>query len=75
VQAFAGRTIDVHMHVPDFVVLAHSFGAHAESTGNIDELPRLIHEGLARSGPTVIEVRMEGRVDELIGIVPWLHGE
>ncbi|MGE5191529.1 MAG: thiamine pyrophosphate-binding protein, partial [Deltaproteobacteria bacterium] len=75
VQAFDGRSIDVHMHVPDFVALAHSFGAHAESTHNIDDLPRLIHEGLARTGPTVIEVRMEQRVDELIGIIPWLHGE
>jgi acetolactate synthase-1/2/3 large subunit len=74
-QAFGGRTIDVHMHVPDFVALARSFGAHAETTGKIDELPRLIQAGLARSGPSVIEVRMEGRVDELIGIVPWLHGE
>src|SRR5262245_40065824 len=74
-QAFAGRTIDVQMHVPDLVAVARSFGAHGESTGNVDDLPRLIHAGLARSGPTLIEVRMEGRVDELIGIVPWLHGE
>jgi acetolactate synthase-1/2/3 large subunit len=74
-QAFSGRTIDVAMHVPDLVNLARSFGAHAESTRNIDELPSLIRAGLARRGPTVIEVRMEERVDELIGIVPWLHGE
>jgi acetolactate synthase-1/2/3 large subunit len=75
VRAFEGRSIDVHMHVPDFVALAHSFGAHAESTHNIDELPRLVHDGLSRGGPTVIEVRMEHRVEELIGIIPWLHGE
>jgi acetolactate synthase-1/2/3 large subunit len=74
-QSFAGRTIDVAMHVPDLVALAQSFGAHAESTGTVDDLPGLIRAGLARSGPTVIEIRMEGRVDELIGIVPWLHGE
>jgi acetolactate synthase-1/2/3 large subunit len=74
-QAFAGRTIDVAMHVPDLVALARSFGAHGESTSNVDDLPGLICAGLARSGPTLIEVRMDGRVDELIGIVPWLHGE
>jgi acetolactate synthase-1/2/3 large subunit len=75
VQAFEGRSIDVHMHVPDFVALARSFGAHAQSTATVDDLPRLIREGFARRGPTVIEVRMEKRVDEMIGIIPWLHGE
>lgn len=74
-QLFAGRTIDVNMHVPDFVALARSFGAHAESTANTDDLPRLIHEGLGRNGPTVIEVQLEHRREELIGVIPWLHGE
>lgn len=74
-QAFDGRSIDVCMHVPDFVALAHSFGAHAETTANVDDLPRMIQEGLVRSGPTVIEVRLEHRVAELIGVIPWLHGE
>jgi acetolactate synthase-1/2/3 large subunit len=74
-QAFDGRSIDVTMHVPHFVPLAHSFGAHGESTDNLDELPRLIQEGLARNWPTLIEVRLEQRVDELISIIPWLHGE
>jgi acetolactate synthase-1/2/3 large subunit len=75
VKAFEGRSIDVQMHVPDLAALARSFGAHAESTHNIDDLPRLIHDGFSRSGPTVIEVRMEHRIEELIGIIPWLHGE
>jgi len=74
-QAFEGRSIDVAMHTPDFVALAHSFGAHGETTANVDELPRLIHEGLARNGPTVIEVRLEHRIDELVSVIPWLHGE
>jgi acetolactate synthase-1/2/3 large subunit len=73
--AFEGRSIDVAMHTPDFVALAHSFGAHAETTANVDELPQLIEEGLARSGPTVIEVRFEHRLDELVSVIPWLHGE
>jgi acetolactate synthase-1/2/3 large subunit len=75
VQSFAGRSIDVHMHTPDFVTLAHSFGAHGVSTSHLDELPRHIAEGLARPGPTVIEVRMHDRVDEMISVIPWLHGE
>jgi acetolactate synthase-1/2/3 large subunit len=74
-QLFEGRTIDVNMHVPDFVALARSFGAYAETTSNTDDLPRLIREGLSRKGPTVIEVQLEHRRDELIGVIPWLHGE
>lgn len=74
-QAFEGRTVDVDMRAPDFMALARSFGAHGASTDNLDELPSLIREGLGRTGPTVIEVRLSGRTDELIAHVPWLHGE
>ena len=75
VQAFEGRSIDVHMQSPDFVKLAHSFGAAGCSTNRLDDLPCLIAEGLARSGPTVVEIRLEDRVDEMISVIPWLHGE
>jgi acetolactate synthase-1/2/3 large subunit len=74
-QAFEGRTIDVDMKSPDFVTLAHSFGAYGISTNDIDSLPRLVTEGLARTGPTVIEVRLHDRVDQMISVIPWLHGE
>lgn len=75
VQAFAGRTVDVHMQSPDFVTLAHSFGAYGISTGDLATLPRLVGEGLARTGPTVIEVRLHDRIDQMISVIPWLHGE
>ena len=74
-QLFEGRSIDVAMQSPDFVKLAHSFGAVGFSTRHLDDLPCLIAEGLARNGPTVIEVRLEDRVDEMISVIPWLHGE
>jgi acetolactate synthase-1/2/3 large subunit len=74
-QAFSGRTVDVRMHSPDFAALARSFGAEGVSTENLDDLPALIEAGFARSGPTIIEVRMSGRDDELISAIPWLHGE
>jgi thiamine pyrophosphate-dependent acetolactate synthase large subunit-like protein len=57
------------------VKLAHSFGAEGFCTRHLDDLPSLIAEGLARSGPTVIEVQLEDRIDEMIGVIPWLHGE
>ncbi len=75
VQLFEGRSIDVDMQSPDFVKLAHSFGALGFSTRHLDELPCLVAEGLARSGPTVIEVQLEDRVEEMISVIPWLHGE
>jgi acetolactate synthase-1/2/3 large subunit len=74
-KLFEGRSIDVCMKSPDFVKLAHGFGAEGFSTRNLDDLPCLIAEGLARNGPTVIEVRLEDRVDEMISVIPWLHGE
>lgn len=74
-QAFEGRTVDVDMHVPDFVALARSFGADAVATENLDELPGLIEARLQGPGPSVIEVRLPGREQELIDVIPWLHGE
>lgn len=74
-QAFEGRTIDVQMQSPDFAALARSCGAQGFSTRTVDELPELIAAGLARSEPTVIEVVLTGRDEELISIIPWLHGE
>lgn len=74
-QAFAGRTVDVTMQTPDFASLARSFGAMGVSTDSLDELPALIEAGLLRRGPTVIEVRMPEKEEELISVIPWLHGE
>jgi acetolactate synthase-1/2/3 large subunit len=74
-QAFEGRTVDVHMQSPDFAALAQSFGARGVSTESLDQLPELIETGLAQQGPTVIEVRLPGRDEELLSVIPWLHGE
>jgi len=75
IQAFSGRTIDVSMRSPNFALLAESMGARGLRTRRVEELPALIAEGLARSGPTVIELMMEDKVDELTAAIPWLHGE
>ncbi|HEY2252198.1 MAG TPA: thiamine pyrophosphate-binding protein [Planctomycetaceae bacterium] len=74
-QLFEGRSIDVSMQSPDFVKLAHSFGAEGFSTRRLDDLPSLIAEGLSRNGPTVIEVLLDDRIEEMISVIPWLHGE
>ena len=74
-QAFQGRVIDTTMHTPDFVALAQSFGATAMVCPDLADLGRLIQEGFARPGPTVIELPFQDRVEQLIAGVPWLHGE
>ncbi|RPI83001.1 MAG: hypothetical protein EHM42_08870, partial [Planctomycetaceae bacterium] len=73
-QAY-GQTIDTSMRSPDFVALAHSFGATGVSTRDIAQLPELIEYGFTQRGPTVIELRLEDRVEEMISVIPWLHGE
>jgi acetolactate synthase-1/2/3 large subunit len=74
-KEFDGRTIDTTMRSPDFAALARSFGAEGVSISELSQLPGLIELGLSRRGPTVIELRMENRVDEMISVIPWLHGE
>jgi acetolactate synthase I/II/III large subunit len=74
-QSFEGRTVDVQMRSPDFAALARSFGAEGVTTGDVETLPNLIAAGLSHRGPTVIEVTLEGREEELISVIPWLHGE
>ena len=74
-QAFAGRTVDTDMWVPDLAALSRCWGAHAEETRNMEELPGLIEAGLARRGPTVIELDLRGRGEEVIASIPWLGTE
>ena len=74
-KSFSGRTIDTEMHVPDFVAYARSFGAHAERAESSNELVSLIESGIARSGPTVIEVPMHEHIDQLIEMIPWLNSD
>jgi acetolactate synthase-1/2/3 large subunit len=69
---YGGRAIATDMHVPDFVALARSFGAHGMRAEQLDDLPELIAQGIRRRGPTVIEVPMHERVDEIIEKIPWL---
>jgi len=74
-QACAGREVDTRMPSPDFVAVARAFGAEGVACSQLAELPALITAGLKRPGPTVIELDLSDRVDELIGQIPWLQGE
>ncbi len=53
---YDGRFIASDLHNPDFVKMADSFGAQGIRATNPDELRKAIRQGLAESGPTLIEV-------------------
>ena len=53
---YNGRFIASDLHNPDFVKMADAFGAQGIRATNPDELRKAIRQGLAESGPTLIEV-------------------
>jgi acetolactate synthase-1/2/3 large subunit len=54
--------------VYDYVGFARSLGARAERCDDPDRLPRLIEEGLARTGPTVLQVNVDPQVTPPMGM-------
>jgi acetolactate synthase-1/2/3 large subunit len=55
---FDGRWSETDLANPDFVALAHAFGAAGERLDGIDTLGASLERAFARSGPTVIELPM-----------------
>ncbi|MBJ3764594.1 5-guanidino-2-oxopentanoate decarboxylase [Maribius pontilimi] len=48
--------IGVHIHTPDFQMLARGFGARATTATTLDDLIAALESAFAASGPTVIEI-------------------
>ena len=71
-KAFEGRSIDTDMQIPDFVALAQSFGAAAQRVADFDDLTSALDAGLKRSGPTVLEIPLADRVEQIKAEIPWL---
>lgn len=55
---YAGRWGEADLTNPDFVALAHAFGAGGERLPAIDALPGAIARALATDGPTLLELRL-----------------
>lgn len=51
-----GADVAVDLVTPDFVALAHAFGAEGERAETPEELGSAVARALAASGPTVIEI-------------------
>ncbi len=55
---FEGRWGEADLANPDFVALAHAFGARGERVAGVDALGAAIARALTADGPTVLELRM-----------------
>lgn len=63
---FDGRRICSDLTNPDFVKMAHSFGASAYRVGSPAELAKILPKAFSESGPTIIEVTITERMP-----TPW----
>ncbi len=61
---FAGRTIGSHLHNPDFVRLAESFGVAARRVKQPHELAGALEAELAAERPALIEVELEAGTEQ-----------
>jgi thiamine pyrophosphate-dependent acetolactate synthase large subunit-like protein len=57
-RLYAGRWGETELANPDFIALAHAFGARGERVPAIDALADAVTRALAADGPTVLELRL-----------------
>ena len=72
---YDGRTVDTDLLNPDFVQFARSFGAYAVRVKDLSDFKSNLRDALAADHPAVIEVLMQDRQEELIGLIGWLQSE
>jgi acetolactate synthase-1/2/3 large subunit len=70
---YEGRIIDVDLHNPDFVEFAKSFGAYGRRVDDLSEFKSIFEEALALDRPSLIEMPMADRQQELIDGIEWLR--
>ena len=68
-----GRTIDTDLSNPDFIEFAKSFGAYAVRVDDIADFKTVLQDALDADCPALIEVPMEDRQEEIIGMIGWLQ--
>ena len=70
-----GRIIDVDLHNPNFVEFAQSFGAYGRRVDDLSEFKSIFEEALSLDRPSLIEVPMVDRQQELIDGIEWLRSD
>jgi acetolactate synthase-1/2/3 large subunit len=71
--AFEGRVIDTDMQTPHIADMARALGARGIRVEDPDRFPAIFADVMGLEGPTVIEVMMQDRRDDIIRQVPWLY--
>ncbi len=74
-KLYGGRLIDTEFPPPDFVALARSLGIDGVRAGDLGHFRKLLADALATNKPSLIEVPMADRADEIMQQIPWLTGE
>jgi acetolactate synthase-1/2/3 large subunit len=72
-KLYEGRVIDAELHNPDFVQFAESFGAYAKRVEDLSEFKSILEQALAMDRPSLIEVPMADRQQEIIKGIEWLR--
>jgi acetolactate synthase-1/2/3 large subunit len=57
-RMFEGRWGEADLVNPDFVQLAHAFGARGVKVKGLDDLGDAIRAGLVAAGPTLVELNL-----------------
>jgi acetolactate synthase-1/2/3 large subunit len=66
-----GRTMGTRFDNPDFVALARSFGVDGYRVESAGQLPAILARALRARGPVVVDVPIDYRENEKLGIDLW----
>ncbi len=67
---YQGRTIDTEMKTPHLAAMSEAMGARGIRVEDAEQVPALFAEALASGEPTVIEVMLEAKRDQIIELIP-----
>ena len=72
IKGYENRILGTELLNPDFVKLATSMGVHGQRTNDLEDFQQILSDELAADRPSLIEISMEGRQEEIINQIPWL---
>ena len=72
IKGYEQRVLGTELLNPDFVALATSMGVHACRTNDLRRFQHILSDELSQDRPSLIEISMDGRQDEIMNQIPWL---
>jgi acetolactate synthase-1/2/3 large subunit len=72
IKGYEKRVLGTELLNPDFVALATSMGVHAHRTSDLEQFQQILSAELAQERPSLIEISMDGRQQEIMNQIPWL---